>query len=283
MTKSNEHGWPDYIYPAFTAIYYGGFGERQVENFIERWAGLDLETFERVIKEGTGDDKVVAIAALGYAKAPQAHQLLLPLLQSPVRMERWECAIVLGRLHEEQALPVLYQCLQEVRAAPPSGAEAFSEEDIWLESSRMSIASLLGDWGQLASIPVLRSALKETWEWEQRFLVGLSDDSDLVMLFPWEAYEYKLAYALGQLGAFGALTGIDFSPLRARILTVYLAMGHLQLHKKERDLFIAISANKATQEDVGNVLEQRFGFSEVERNMYIKQFPRDYFPREASA
>jgi len=282
MTESNKYGWSDYIYPAFTAFYYGGFGKRQVEAFIERWGGLDLETFERVIKEGTSNDKVIAIAALGYAKAPQVHQLLLPLLQSPVRMERWESAIVLGRLHEEQALPVLHQCLQEARAAPPNKALAFSNEDIWLESSRMNVASLLGDWGQLSSIPVLHSALKETWEWEQRFLAGLPDDSDLVMLFPWEAYEYKLAYALGQFGAFGALTGIGFSPLRARILTVYLAMGHLQLHKKERDLFLSISKNKATQEDVGNVLEQRFGLSEAEQNMYIKQFQRDYFPRETS-
>lgn len=282
MPKANKPRLPEYVDLAFTAAYRAGYQDKDREAFREQWGGLDLETFERVIKEGTGDDKVVAIAAFGYAKAPQARSLLLPLLQSPVRTERWESAIALGRLHQGQALPVLHQCLQEARSAP-SEAEAFSDENIWLDDSRAEISSLLGDWGQLSSIPVLRSALKETWEWEQRFLAGLPSDRELVMLAPWEAYEYELAYALGRLGAFGALTGLVFSPSRTRILTVYMAMGHLQLRKKERDLFTSIAMKKTTQEDVGKVLEQRFGLSEAEQETYIKRFSQDYFPRNASA
>jgi hypothetical protein len=281
MPRANKPILPEYVDLAFAAVYGAGYQERDREAFRERWDGLGLETFERVLKEGTGNDKVVAIAALGYAKAPQTRKLLFPLLQSPIRMERWESAIALGRLREEQALPVLHQCLQEARSAP-SEVEAFNDENTWLDSSRTEISLLLGDWGQIPSIPVLRSAIKETWEWEQRFLADLPADRELVMLAPWEVYEYELAYALGQLGAFGALTGLVFSPSRTRILTVYMAMGHLQLRKKERDLFTSIAMKQATQKDVGKVLGQRFGFTEAEQNMYIKQFPRDYFPREAS-
>jgi len=278
MAKTKKQRWPEYVYRAFAAGCYGGFSEEDLETFIERWGSPTIETFEHVLGEETGEDKVVAIFALGYADVPQTRSLLLPFLESDKRRERWASAYALGKLHEEQALPVLHRCLQEPRAAP-NEAEAFSDENIWLDDSRAAISSLLGVWEQLSSIPVLRSALKETWEWEQRFLAGLPDGGELEMITPWEEYEYELAYALGQLGAFGALTGLVLFPSRERVLIVHLASGTLQLRKKDADFSALLMLDTSVQKDLEKVLEHRFGLSEAEQKMYIKQFPYDYFPR----
>jgi len=276
MAKTNKQRWPEYVYRAFASGCYGGFGEEDLETFTKRWKDPIIETFERVLREGRGGDKVIAIFALGYANVPQTRSLLLPLLESDVRRERWASAYALGKLHEEQALPVLHRCLQEARSAP-SVAEAFEDENLWLDTMRIDMSSLLGNWGQLSSIPVLRSALKVTWEWEQLFLAGLPDGSELEMITPWEEYEYELAYALGQLGAFGALTGIVLSPSRQRVLAVHLASGALQLHKKETDFFTLIVLDTSVQKELAKVLEHRFGHSEAEQTKYIQQFPHDYF------
>jgi hypothetical protein len=270
--ETAEQKVPEYVYRALGEIYYGGgYDHRHIERFARRCGGVDIETLERVLRERAGEDKIIAIYALGYAHAPHVQQLLAPLLQSPISLEREASAIALGRLKDERALPALYSLLQ---APFPDPDAAIDDEFLSMMSARMTIAAILGDWGKLSSTSVLRSALKAIWQWEQQRVANPLIHDELIVS-PWQAYEYELSYALGQLGAFGALTGIPLSNSRERILMVFLALGHLQARQRYHDLFTQMS-HRAVQEEVTKVLEDRFGLSETERDTCIKQFGSDY-------
>ena len=39
--------------------------EAEIEAFIIRWGGVDAETFVRVLKDGAGEDRLIALCALG--------------------------------------------------------------------------------------------------------------------------------------------------------------------------------------------------------------------------
>ena len=269
----NNHIWPDYVYRAFAHIYYGGAFERRIEAFEQHWGGLDSEAFERVIREGTGEDKVIAIFALGYINSPHVCDLLAPLLDSPVRMERWASAIVLGNARDERALPVLHTILQKEALFPPG--ERLDDERMCYIDYREMIVSILGNWGQPTSIPVLRSALEATWGWELQLLADPPYYAETEMIPFWQTYQYELAYALGQLGAFGGLTGIAFSDSRRRILMIYMALGYLQV--SQHDIFTRITDDKGLRERVAKALERLFGLSETEQHVCIKHFGDDYF------
>ncbi len=147
---------------------------------------------------------------------------------------------------------------------------------MWYDSSRMTIASMLGNWGHLSSLPILRTALRATWEWEQRLLASLEDSNELTMLLPYQAYQYDVAYALGQLGAIGALTGIPFSASRQRILMIYLVLGSRHLDK-HLDLFDQLLLETTFKQEVAEGLKRLFGLSEAEQEDCIKHFGSDYF------
>lgn len=102
--------WPAYVSYAYGEMGYEGY-EEQVRSFLKRWGGLDLETFVRIFKEGQGEDKLLATFALGYTKTLAAHELLLPLLESSEPRERFVSALCLGKMREEQAIPVLCEML----------------------------------------------------------------------------------------------------------------------------------------------------------------------------
>ena len=270
--EAQDHLWPEYMYRAIGEIYYGGGNNHKyVERFARRSGGVDLDTLKRILNEGSGEDKLIAIYALGYAHAPHVQQLLAPLLQSSISLEREASAIALGRLKDERALPTLYSLLQ---APFPDPDVAMDDDFLSMISTRMTIAAILGDWGKLSSTSVLRSALKAIWQWEQQRVANPLIHDELIVS-PWQAYEYELSYALGQLGTFGALTGIPFSNSRERILRVFLALGYLQARQRYHDLFTQMSY-RAVQEEVTKVLEDRFGLSETERDTCIKQFGSDY-------
>lgn len=87
--KSNDLRWPEYVYRGFGGVYYAeSYDDQDIEAFAKRWGGLDIDTFERIVREAEGEDKVIAIYAIGYANSPHVRVLLTPLLQSPVRMGR---------------------------------------------------------------------------------------------------------------------------------------------------------------------------------------------------
>src|SRR6266567_8041020 len=108
--------WPEYIARAFDlpgTMRAEVAEEEQIEAFASRWGGLGLDIFKQVLEEGKGQDRVLAILAVGSSGLPEAPALLSPLLASPVLPERWASALALGEQQEALARPVLQQMLFE--------------------------------------------------------------------------------------------------------------------------------------------------------------------------
>ncbi len=256
-----NYTFPVSIDRAFSEFYYEGH-EEAIERFASHWGGLDVETFSRVLEEGQGEDKVIALFALGYMATPQARERLLPFLQSTEPMERWASALCLGEMKDEHALPVLQGMLLEGLSPPID--PLFSENKSWLDGLRLRVAYLLGDWGPHSVIPLMRQAFATIWKLEQ------SEPQDEFLYY----YQDALMYALGQRGAFGVLTGLALSPPRRRLAMLYLALGHLRAreHYDRINMAIIIDIDKGLQAEVARVLEQRFGLTAAEQSECIKHY-----------
>ena len=183
-------------------------------------------------------------------------------------MERWASALALGELKEEQALPVLVAMLDEFLQLDPLSQEG-GQYSFW----RIKAVALLGEWGQGKLAPMLRRALEKAWHLEQQA-------TDLARGHAWHPYQDELCYALGQLGAYGALTSLLLPTARLRVAMVLLACGSLQARRQWGDLLTQVQLNAQVQEEVGRVLETRFGLSQEERTVVIEQFATEFFARE---
>jgi HEAT repeat protein len=270
--ETAEQKVPEYVYRAFRMVYYAGRLKPKIESFAQRWGGLDAHAFERAFRQTEGDEKIIAIFALGSLNPPGVQEMLVPLLQSPVRLERWASAIALGRLYDERALPVLHTILQYEALLPVM--EDLTDESMCYINYREIIVSLLANWGDQSSIPILHAALKAAWGWELQLLANPPYYAQFDLIPFWQAYQYRLAYALGHLGVFGALTDIPFSDSRRRILMIYMALGHLQV--EQDDIFLKMD-DKTLQEKVAKALERLFGLSETEQHVCLVHFGDDYF------
>jgi hypothetical protein len=88
--------------------------EETIEQFAQRWEGLDDSVFRRVLQEAKGRDRLVAIFALGTNSAradAEALALLEPLLRSPDQLERCAAACMFALRRDERAIPVLEEYL----------------------------------------------------------------------------------------------------------------------------------------------------------------------------
>lgn len=273
--EAEDQSLPDDVYRAFGLVYYGGGFERKIEDFAQRWGGLDASAFEQALRQTEGNEKIIAIFALGSLNPPDVQEMLAPLLQSPVRMERWASAIALGQLRDERALPVLHTILQYEALLPVM--EPLTDESMCYLSYREIIVSLLANWGELSSIPILHAALKAAWGWELQVLANPPSYAQFEMIPFWQTYQYELAYALGQLGVFGALTDIAFSDSRQRILMIYMALGHLHIDQQANDIFIQMEDDEKLKGEVAKALERLFGLSKAEQHVCLVHFGDDYF------
>jgi HEAT repeat protein len=160
--------WPDYIIKAFDAVDLAGTEEdveKAIESFASRWGGLDLDIFKQVLEEGKGQDRLIALFALGYSQEPEARLLLLPFLTSPHRRERWACAVCIGQLREERAIPVLKEILLEEGFENLTGDDSsLDQADFWYETQRGRAALLLAEWNDPQIVPLLRQAPQATWQ-----------------------------------------------------------------------------------------------------------------------
>src|SRR4051794_37867848 len=99
MAQKERTAYPDYVEFALGMIRFY-VTDNDIEFFVEcwteRWGGIDLSTFVRVLKEGQGEDRLLAIFVLGYTKEAWTHKFLLPFLHSSLSAERWASALVLG-------------------------------------------------------------------------------------------------------------------------------------------------------------------------------------------
>lgn len=267
--------WPDYITKAFQDFYYVGTEEEMIEVFASRWGGLDLETFERVLERGQGRDRAIAIFALGYSDMPEVPTLLLPFLSSPYRQERWASAVCLEQMQEEQAFPVLKHILLEEVFDLPSTSEMHLDEEIrWYEGQRGRVALQLAQWNDHSMVPLLRQALRASWlrehEWKSRFMYRHSG--------PYS--EDAIAFALGKLGAFGALSHLDVPQARLHLALIHLVLGYLYTRGyRYKHIIMELGKKTALGREVARVLKERFGYSEAEAEESIEQFLTDYLAR----
>lgn len=260
--------WPEYADYAFRTFYYGGQHEQAIEAFAQRWGTLDVQTFMRVLAAGTGEEKVLALFALGYSGVPQAKELLLPYLQSTAPMERWASALGLGAMKEERALPFLIHMLDEF--LPPRVHPLEREGGIY-HFWRITIASLFGEWERSDLAPVLRQALRKSWSIEH------AEQPDHKQV--WHPYQDELVYALGRLHISGALTGFSLPMSRLHLWMVILSCGSLQARARYGDLLTQLQINQALKKEVAQLLEQHFGLSTEEQAACIDHYADEYFAR----
>ena len=258
----------DYVERAFRTFYYGGQHEKPLEDFIAQWGEVDTQTMLRVLSEGKEDAKALAILTLGYSGVSQAGELLQPFLYGVEPMERWASALALGEMRDERALPVLVSLLDEFL---PPRLHPLEREGGLYHYWRIKIVSLLGEWERREFAPLLRNALVKSWKIEQ------VDQADRKQV--WHPYQDEIAYALGRLHVFGALTGVSLPTARLQLTVVTLACGSLQARTRYGDVLTQIQVNQALQKEVAQVLELQFGLSAQEQNQYIDNYADEYFAR----
>jgi hypothetical protein len=259
---------PEYVDQAFRMVYYGGQYEQALEAFAQHWGGFESEAVTNALTTGTGEERALAIFILGYSGNPQARELLLPFLESADPMEQWASALALGAMRQEEALPVLMHLLDEFL---PPRAHPLEREGGLYHSWRIKVAALLGEWGRTDLVPILRQALQKSWTIEQADITAHKQ--------VWHSYEDELVYALGQLEAFGALTGLPLPSSRLHLWMVMLSCGFLRARTRYGDLLTQVQINVALQGEITRILEQRFGLSRQEQEDYIDSYADGYFSR----
>ena len=263
--------WPKYIDYAYSALGYEEY-KRQVRIFIRRWGGIDLDTFVRVLKEGQGEERVLAIFALGYTRTPFARELLLPFLQSTEPRERCASALCLGQMREEQALPVL--CAMLTAFFPPKEQPASVADGRWFYNGcRLEAIMIIAEWARPEVIPELLKALQAYWDLEQAIIehshFGIGSDY-------WRRCQGRVAYALGWLGTFDLLSTMDVGEQRRLAWNVYLALGNMHAHIGIPDVFMNfeeyIGKSRGFHDLVCYVLEEQLGLSEEEQERCLNAY-----------
>jgi hypothetical protein len=269
--------------------------EEFIRSFLQRWSDYTPETLKRVVQEGEGKDKIFAMTALGLLGSSEEDALLIPYLQSENQRERWACAIALGRHKDERVFSLLQDLLVE-------GIFDFSVDIYeWLLVRRWDLALILGAWGRPQAAPALRRTFRLCWEIEQQpDPSGRRWDSD-EREYWWHYLQDHLAYALGQLGAWGAMCSLGLPATHLRITTIYMTLGTLQVNSPKlwdpvlAPLLFQQSFYPSNQralfsldphaplllepEPVAQVLKERFGLSETEQVEYIQGFWQDWESR----
>jgi len=263
---------PEYVIRAFRQIYFESLSEEKYEDFASRWGGLDDTAFHRALSQGQGDDKALAIFTIGYSGTPQAIEEIAPFLHDAERMARWASALCLGERGDERALSNLETMLlegltlEEYRRAYQGEGGREAHITFWCKEVRHLVPSLLAEWNLPTLIPVLREAFKRYWEIGQ----ALSHPPG----FPMGYYD-RVAYALGQRGALGALTGIDLLPPFYRTAVVYLALGYLNATADPvpmTGMGVEHVYDEPLRSQVMQVLAERFGLPEGEREDCVEYF-----------
>lgn len=266
--------YPVYAEYAFTSVEVIGMDEQYINAFAERRGGLGLDAFVRALHEGSSRDQQVAVFALGSTRSQWARDLLLPFLSHEAPEVRWAAALMLGDTREEAAFAPLIGMLQEFLASPPRA-------DSWFAFKLPYVASLLGSWRKEEAIPALRDALAKLWQIEQE--IGEQEDFQT-----WWHFQDALVYALGQLGAFDALTGLNISPPRLKLWQITLVMGYLNTKKVSQGFITDIFQGTGRTEEqaallglLSDLLQQKMGFSKSEAEVakLSESYLQEYFGR----
>jgi hypothetical protein len=262
---------PPYADTGFFNVYSEGADDEVCEAFASTWGGLDRAAFQQAFTHGQGEDRVVAIFALGTDATPQiAEQLLSLLTHSSLHMERFACALCLGRMNEQRALPLIETLLLDgLDLAEYSKADEQNGDLLyalkWCGTRRSELIYFLREWHSPTLIQTLRQTLQALWNIQQT-----------LHPFPFEVNSYDaVAYVLGARDAFAALNDIDFSIAQRNTALVYMALGHLYAHNRpERgvNLLKEMRSDAGIRQEVARVLSQYAGLSPQEQQDCVNNF-----------
>ena len=254
---------------------YIEFIKEGVQQFAQRWGGLDDAVFLRVLYQAHGRDRLLAIFALGANSAfPEATTILAPFLSSPDQLERCATACMFALRRDERALPVLEEYLLH---EPPQDEQGYDlpESEVWYASLRCRIASVLATWGPPSLASILRQSCIHLWEVED-CKGGNGNVYD-------QGAQDALCYALGRRGALAAFHGIALPTRRQRVARVYLALGYVHADERFQDIHHEILLNDTLKQELTEVLVEHFALSEEESRAIIRAHPKDIETRRRIA
>lgn len=221
--------------------------EKYVDGFAVRWGGLSAEAFKQALQHGDAEERLFALFALGYLAPPDGEKLLIPFLDSPIRKERWASASASGGWKNEQAFSLLRELLvEELEYLPPflvagekpddprqkkAWEKELDDKDTkyvweydWCLMHRLKITLFLGSWGNPRAIPILVQTLQQSLALEFH---STYPNNFHIFAQTWHHFQDRLAYALGELGAWNALDTVNLPPKRLHIARRYLVFGSL--------------------------------------------------------
>ncbi|GCE13717.1 WD40 repeat domain-containing protein [Tengunoibacter tsumagoiensis] len=260
----------DDIRNAFEKIYGSAnnkTNDEQYEAFASRWGGLSLSTFQRVLQEDEGDDRLCAMFMLADNFSPT---ILDPFLTSQCASERLISAIILGTRKDARAYPYLEALLLEgLSLEERSQAQQSQQKEPlkrirYADRFRSRIVKLLAGWESPTLGERLVELLQALWQVETSALPVYSDD---------ELYG-TIWYALGQHGMFGALEKIDLPQPLYYIAQVYLALGH-QNAQADPTFIRTILRNPAVEHTIRCFLTDHFQYGEEEQQLCLQAFQQE--------
>jgi hypothetical protein len=255
--------WPVQVTYAFEQLGYEDYAPR-IQKFTETWGDLSLETFTRVLQDGQGEDRVIAIFAVGSQGSAGVREHLLPFLESVQPMERWASALCLGAMKEDRARTHLLHIITEF--LPSEGKPAYQGERLWLFNNwRYQAILLLTAWSQPEVVTTLLHALPTFRKLEQML------ENNPLLKREWRNYQEYVMYTLGWLGRFDVLTELveQFGIAQPTLSSwrVYLALGSLHVHQVFPRIFSrSIPKQSPLREQVKAVLGERFDLSPEEQD-----------------
>lgn len=274
--------YPYYVEQAFTMVKSFRI-EAEIEAFIIRWGGVDAETFVRVLKNGAGEDRLIALCALGLLAQPWTRELLLPFLHSPDHLARWASALLLGEMREEQAFTVLLKALTEF--LPPANEEltVFTTElelhYIWHER----VIEVLDKWQRPEVGEAFYQALIMLWNitLEQRIHSPILAD----ICFHCQD---DLAYALGRMHTLEFFKALPLPSFAVRLVMLQGICGYLDIRSRYspsyRSTSFLLTFLRLYEASLGRRImeawEQHFGLSEQERAQFTEICSTAYDERE---
>lgn len=257
--------WPDYVAHGFEMIYGEYIPPEDVEAFSERWGGLHLDNFVEALKRGEEQDRLLALAVLGYSGDARMTTVLRPWLGSSDDKERWLSTIGLGRLKDEASYPALVALLTEFL---PSEQQPwlFKEQGLF-DDWRWTVVEVLSLWDIPSPVPALRKAYQGSVEAEQY----VPPSARHIILELWFRYQEMLCRDLGKSGALGVFTDLHLPPVHRKIGIVNIALGfcHIEEKYEQYRLLYEWDNDEEMLKALHMVLETRFGLTEAERIDYL--------------
>lgn len=282
----------DPVSRAFVCMYWEDAGnETYYEAFASHWGGLKLEHMRRAFEAGEGEEKVLAIFALGLTATAEMADLLAPLLYQAPRMEHWASAICLGLMKDSRAFPILESLLldgldlekysrsyaEEHPRIYQEENEALVHKQNWYAAYRWHAIQLLEGWNSPTLLLTLKQTYTALWRIQQHLLP--------FRWFEMSSYD-TLAYALGQRGDFTLLQGLDIPHEYRNRTMIYLVLGHLHVQASSGSELTGLSSqisgldtemlvNDTLRETVVVELGSHFGLSLAEQEECLDHFYDD--------